>query len=248
MDEQNNFGSGNNGSFGSSTNASWQNSPNNGNNYGNGNGYGNNPNGQPYNDPNNYGQYNNGYGGNPYQQYPNQWDVQPNQKTGYGFAVASLVISLVNLFIFGTLLSFIALPLCILFTIIAFKKKGQGKGMAVAGLIISIISSLILVFCIYFFADVFKDMSYFVENEKQIIEEYHETGKVPDRFKKYGKPAYDKFWEVSGYDSFEKFFDEFIDEADGEYDEYDYDDDDDDDYDDDYDEEYDDDGEELVIL
>ena len=258
MDEQNNSGYRNDGSFGDSGNDSWQNAPN-GNNYGSNQGYSGNPNNQPYYDPNNY-QYNNGWGGNPYQNYPNQWDVQPNQKNGYGFSVAALVISLVNLLVFRSLLTFIALPLCIVFTVVAFKKNGQGKAMAVISLVISFISALIFGLLIAVFVKAYPEFKYYAQNKDEIIQEYRETGKIPEYFKKYDSPEYDDFWKASGYGSFRAFFDDFIDgnyerwdsnpfygDFDDDYDDK-YGDDHDDDTDEEYDEGYDDDGEELVIL
>ena len=204
---------------------------NNGNPFDNGtnNGYSN---GEPYNNQNNgyynqnsdynnvspYSNPNNGYNGNNpftgnyngYQQnmYNNN-DGMPEQK-GSGFAVASFVISLVNLILCCTCLSVITLPLCLIFSLVTLIGKRRGKGFAIAGLIISVISGIFFVYYGYIVYKIAPDFVYFAENSTQIIEEYEKDGTIPERFEKYREPKYDKYWDRMGYDSFDEFFYDFI--------------------------------------
>ncbi|MBO7472837.1 MAG: DUF4190 domain-containing protein [Ruminococcus sp.] len=173
-------------------------SNNNYNGYG-GNGYNNSPGGYGSNGGGGYfpdGQFHGMYGEN--------YDM-PEQK-GAGLAIASFVISLVNLIICGTLLTIITAPLCIIFSLVSLIGKRKGKVFAIIGMIISVLS---LAFFAYFGFIIYKivpDMVYFVNNSTQIIEEYDRDGSIPEQFEKYRDPKYDKYWDKMGYKSFDDYF------------------------------------------
>ncbi len=204
MNEQNNNGY-QNGSFGNSG-GDWENKSNEPNGYGrpNGNYYGGMPNNGYGNYPNNGG-YPNGYGN-----YPNKWDVGPNENIGWGFAIAAIVTALVNMVIFKNIFTIISAPLCLIFAIICFKKHGRGKGLAIAGIVISVISTLIFAFYVVLIARIVPDVKYFVENDKEIVSEFKENGTIPDRYEKYLEPKFGKYWKIMGYDSFNEFFSDFV--------------------------------------
>jgi len=215
--------------------------------------YGNQPNsnnmynGYPNGNMPNYGynQYNGGY--------PDRWNVQPDEKTGNGFAVASFAIALLNMLFFKSLFSIITVPVCIILGILCFAKHGRGKGFAVAGMIISVISACICAFYIAFIVQIYPDIKYFMENDTQIVTEFVEEGTIPDRYKKYLDPKFDKYWKSAGFDSFNEIFGKFIEGYLGQPTESrktqpytDYYEDETEEYEDDYG--FDHDGEELVVL
>jgi hypothetical protein len=207
---------------------------NNGNGYNNGgynnggynnNGYGSgyNNNGYGSNGYNSNGYNNNGYGSSGYnnggynngQNFGYNSDYEPEQRGGAGLAIASFVLSLVNLLLCCTLLSIITVPLCLIFSIISLVKKRKGTAFAIIGLIIALISGALFAYrgvMVYrFFSDgVWSDFVYFAENEEQIIEDYERDGTIPDRYDKYRSPKYDKIWKDSGFEDFDDFFDQFI--------------------------------------
>lgn len=196
---------------------------NNYNNYGNG-GY--NPNNGGYNGGynnggynnggynNGYGYnnggYNNGYGYNNGQNFGYNNGYQPQEKKSAGLAIASFVISLVNLLLCCTMLSIITVPLCLLFSIISLVKKKGGKVFAILGIVFSLIAGLAFVYYGKIVMDVMPDFVYFAENQDEIIADYDRDGTIPDRFDKYRAHKYDKYWEEEGFDSFDEFFDQFI--------------------------------------
>ncbi|HOC32733.1 MAG TPA: DUF4190 domain-containing protein [Ruminococcus flavefaciens] len=159
---------------------------------------------------------NNGYyGQQPYAQ---------NVRNDSGLAIASMVIALVNLIVFRTLLSIIAVPLSIIFAIVSLVQKRSGKGFAVTGIIVSVISMILIGTVIALFVKVYPDFEYFAENQQQIITEYKEDGTIPEQYEKYNDPKYDKFWKSMGLKDFNEFFGMLIDKyiSDYSYDDYDY--------------------------
>jgi len=135
-----------------------------------------------------------------------------------GFAIASLVLGILSLILcccFG--LNFvIAIPALILGTI-ALAKRYSGKGMAIAGIIISgiaiLITSMMLAFYGPIFSDVYKAMSDF----ENIRDTYEATGEIPEYLEKYTDEKYDEVWKSKGYNDFYEFFDALIDEINEEY-------------------------------
>ena len=209
MDDMNNYNnnSDNNGYNGGNS----YNAPNNGYDNTN-NGYGNQyNNGNQYNSGsqynNGYNPFTGGYNGNPQNMYNN--DDMPVQK-GSGFAVASFVIALVNMILCCTCLSVVTVPLCLIFSLVTLVGKRRGKGFAIAGIVISVISAIFFAYYGYIVYKIAPDFVYFAENQNQIIEEYDRDGTIPERFEKYRDPKYDKYWDRMGYDSFDEFFAKFI--------------------------------------
>ena len=250
MDEQNKFGFSNEGSFGDSGTDKWEETPHNPYNvphksadYADENDL---QSGQPISEIKEHGNY-------PDQFYPDKWETQPDEENGYGFAILAFVTALINLLLLKSLLTIISLPLCIIFTVIVFRTKGQGKILAVLSIIISAVSAIICTLFAYILINAVPDFKYFIKNDNEIVSNYLENGTIPGRFSKYKNSKYDKYWEINGYDDFEDFFDDFVRHKYPEHnDDFDYDENDDsEDSDDPYfddDDEIDDDGEDLVIL
>ncbi len=190
------------------------------------------------------GQYNNQY--NPYNQQ-NMQNMQNIQKKPMWAAVTSFVLGLVNILL-CCCTTYVFAPLSIIFGIVSLAKKWGGKGLSITGIILSSISLVLMIISTILvnttFKEPYEDMMKFALHPDKYIEEYQETGEVPEDFRKYCDPKYDGLWESMGYDDFEDFFEEYIENykrynnySDSKYDRNDY--DDDDDYDDDHDD-YDD--------
>ncbi|MBP5578363.1 MAG: DUF4190 domain-containing protein [Ruminococcus sp.] len=187
-------------------NSGYNNNGYNNNGYNNG-GYDNNG----YNNGgyNNYGYGNNGGGYFPDGPFRGMYDEDndfPEPQKGSGFAIASFVISLINLVICGTLLSIITVPLCLIFSVVSLAGRRKGAVFAVIGIIISLVSAVFFAFAGYIFYKITPDFIYFLNNAPQIIEEYDRDGSIPEQYEKYRDPKYDKYWERFGYNSFDEFF------------------------------------------
>ena len=158
---------------------------------------------------NNYDYGNNGGGYFPDGPFRGMYDEGndfPEPQKGSGIAVASFVISLINLVICGTLLSIVTVPLCLTFSIVSLAGRRKGKVFAVIGIIISLVSAVFFACAGYIFYKVTPDLIYFVNNAPQIIEEYERDGSIPEQYEKYRDPKYDVYWERFGYSSFDEFF------------------------------------------
>ncbi len=144
-------------------------------------------------------------------------------------AVTSFVLSIVNI-VFCCCAAFVLAPLSIVFGIVSLAKKWAGKGLAVAGIVISSLSLVLMVISVILtntvfseFKEPYMDMMKFAMNADKYIEEYQETGEVPEDFQKYRDPKYDEWWENSGYENFDEFFDNFMKGFMDSYNQYDYD-------------------------
>ena len=149
--------------------------------------------------------------------------VQTQKKSGFGEGLAALIISLVNFFMFGSIFSFISVPVVLIFAIIALKRGNSGRIMAVISIIVSIISALIFALYVAVIVKLAPEIKYFADHDKEIIAEYYETGEIPERNEKFRDKKYDKIWKNLGYDDFDDFFGYII----GEYRDSVYDDEDD---------------------
>ena len=129
-----------------------------------------------------------------------------------GFAVAAFVISLVNMILFGSMLSIICVPLSLIFAIITLVEHRRGKRLSIIAIVVSAISAIIFIRAMIIAVRIYPDIDYFLKNDRQIIDEYNETGEIPDRFVKYEATEYDRYWESVGYDSFDDFFAWFVSE------------------------------------
>lgn len=216
----NNYNNYGNGGYNPNNNSGYNNGYGNGGYNSNGGGYNNGGynnggynnggynNGYGYNN----GGYNNGYGYNNGQNFGYNNGYEPKEKKSAGLAIASFVISLINLILCCTMLSIITVPLCLLFSIISLAKKKGGKVFAILGIVFSLIAGLAFVYYGKIVMDVMPDFVYFAEHQDEIIADYDRDGTIPDRFDKYRDPKYDKYWERDGFDSFDDFFEQFIEE------------------------------------
>lgn len=127
-----------------------------------------------------------------------------------GFAITSFVLGLLSLLCCCMGLSFVLAPLSLIFGIIALVKKQGGKGLSIAGIVMSVISIIIITVASVQFSKFYPDIEYFVEHDKQIIAEYDEDGTIPERYNKYRDPKYDDLWESMGVKDFDGFFDQWV--------------------------------------
>lgn len=149
-------------------------------------------------------------------QQPVNWDnmnsngmpVQQKDKPIWA-AIVSFVLSLVNI-VFCCCTTYIFAPVSLVLSIISLAKKWRGKGLAIAGIVISVITLLFMIVSDLMLRDVSDDMMKFVNSPDKYIQEYEETGEVPADFAKYNDEKYEKFFKFLGYNSFDEFFDEFM--------------------------------------
>lgn len=146
-------------------------------------------------------------------QYNNPYNYNQPQKKPIWAAVTSFVLSLVNI-VLCCCTTYVFAPLSIVFGIVSLAKKWAGKGLAIAGIIISSITLVIMIISSVLlnttFREPYQDMMKFAMSPDKYIEEYQETGEVPEDFKKYCDPKYDSFWAITQYDNFEEFFDDYV--------------------------------------
>lgn len=142
---------------------------------------------------------------------PDDFELEP---TKMGFAVTSFVLSLVNVFCCVCGLSYIFVPLSLIFGIISLVKKRGGKAFAVTGIVISGISMCFMIYSEVrygeFSRELAKDYLVFVQNDVKYISDYEETGEVPEEFRKYESSDYDRYWKEFGAEDFGQFYSYFI--------------------------------------
>jgi hypothetical protein len=130
---------------------------------------------------------------NPYQYgFDNNMDTKNERKA---MAIVGLVLSIIAFigicFCIGLPFGIAGLIICI---IVLVKGKG-GKGMAIAGTVLSGLSVLISSVTIAMFIPVYQDMSKFVTEMPEVIEDYQEDGSLPDYLEKY-REQYPEYFEA----------------------------------------------------
>lgn len=144
-----------------------------------------------------------------YDSNPDSFEKMPESlKTG--LAVASFVLSLVNVIFCALSCSFIFAPVSIIMGIVSLAKKQGGKPLAIIGIAVSSVSLVIFGLFTSIFVKIYPDMEYFIKNDTAIISEFEETGQIPEQFEKYRSPEYDKYWTLFQCDDFDGFFEIFI--------------------------------------
>lgn len=146
---------------------------------------------------------------NPYN-ISNEPDLKNDRK---GFAITSLVLGIISVVGCCCLgLNFIAAVISLIFGIITLKNHYSGKVKAIIGVVLSsiIILGEGIIFAVYggTIIQVSKDYFRFSSEAETVIENYEDTGKLPDYIEKYDDPKYDGFWNASGYDDIYAFMDE----------------------------------------
>ncbi len=138
----------------------------------------------------------------------NQNQAPESGKTG--LAIASLVMGILGIVLCCCGFGFIAAPLGLIFGIISLVKKRGGKGMAITGIILSALTAVGLIGTMVLYGPVMKDVFRFSAEAQEVIDEFNETGELPDYLDKYNDSKYDSIWESAGYDSFNDYFADVI--------------------------------------
>ena len=116
--------------------------------------------------------------------------IQPEKK---GLAIASLVFGILSLIGFCCCgLNLLAAPLALIFGIIALATKRAGTGMAVAGIVMAILSLVIVGAALFSVRDLFPygqemmtDYMQVIADQDTVFPAYEEDGTLPDYLKKY---------------------------------------------------------------
>ena len=139
---------------------------------------------------------------------------KPKQLT---FAILSFVFSLLPplmcccaIFPAVTVFLIFLSILAIIFGIISLAGHKDGKGFAIAGIIISVLTIIPLLFSLIFLRGVNEDMVAFSQDPQKYIDDYKETGEIPEEFSEYEDPKYDWFWRMTGTGGFSEFYGSFL--------------------------------------
>ena len=154
----------------------------------------------------NGGDYNSNNGG----YSSNNRDVNADKK---GLAITAFVLSILGFICCGCGAVVFA-PISIILAIISLATHRGAKGLAIAGLVISILSILVVVFISVSYKEEVNDFSKFIQNSEHYVQMYKETGEIPEEFQKYKDPKYDQFWQDSNYKNFEEFYADLISKVD----------------------------------
>lgn len=128
-------------------------------------------------------------------------------------SVTSLVLGLVSLVLCCCCPYLYLLAVAsIVFGIISLVQRMSGKGMAIAGIIVSAVVLIIVLLLNIIFGPIIRDLSKLGEDPQHYVEMYEETGEIPDEFRKYCEPKYDKYWDAMDIDGFEDFYGMLMDE------------------------------------
>lgn len=131
---------------------------------------------------------------NPYQ-YGFDNNVNAEKQESKAMAITGLVLSIIAFlgicFCIGLPLGIAGLIICI---IVLVKKKG-GKGMAIAGTILSGLTVVISSVTLAMFVPVYQDMTKLVMEMPEVIEDYQEDGSLPDYLEKY-REQYPEYFEA----------------------------------------------------
>lgn len=160
---------------------------------------------EDYNPNNIYPDYNGGDN----QQFYNIPENKPSDKKPKWAAITSFVLSIVTI-VTCCCTTYVTAVLSLIFGIISLAKKWGGKGLAIAGVIISSIALVLTIVVNTAFSGVSSDMEKFALNAGGYIDEYERTGEVPDEFEKYNDEKYEWYFNAMGYDSFDDFYKDFI--------------------------------------
>lgn len=129
------------------------------------------------------------------------------------FAIVSLVLSILSLVLCCCMgFNFILAVPAVIFGIISLVKKRRGKGMAIAGIIISAISILLTSMILAVYGPVFNNTIKVAMDFDNVYNTFNETGEIPEYLEKYTDEKYDYLWKNSGYNDFYDFFDAMLDE------------------------------------
>lgn len=123
-----------------------------------------------------------------------------------GFSITAFVLGILSMLGFCCCIQFITAPIAVIFGILAFVKKRDGKEMAATGLVLAAVSLLVTIGFLISFRDVFRyadviseDFTRLIEEQDEVFPAYQENGTLPDYLLKYTEPPYSTFLEE--YDS-----------------------------------------------
>ena len=134
--------------------------------------------------------------------------------TGFIISLTTMLMCCCTLFPAVSVFLFIVSLFAMIMCIVSLCTKKGGKGFAIAGILISAMMCVVYLLSFTVFKGVNDDMVAFSRNPQKYIDDYHETGEIPEEFSEYTDPKYDAFWKASGYDGFEEFYKQFIEQYD----------------------------------
>ena len=128
------------------------------------------------------------------------------QEKKSGFAIASLVCGILSLIGFCCCgITVITAPLALIFGIISLAKKRSGTGMAVAGIVMAVLSILMIGAMIYSVKDflpyseeIVQDYAQVIADQDEVFPAYEEDGTLPPYIAKYKESPYKELLDKYG--------------------------------------------------
>lgn len=151
----------------------------------------NQPNGEPHSDPNN--------------QF---YTISEGNKPIWA-AIVSFVLALINL-LSCCCCGYVAIIASLILGIISLANKWRGKGMAVAGVVISSVCLVLTLSSQIFLGGLSTCLTDVMATAPQYYEEYSKTGEIPEEMEKYNNDEYEWYWKMTGNDSFADFYDQWM--------------------------------------
>ena len=130
----------------------------------------------------------------------------PVQEKKSGLAIASLVLGILSLIGFCCCgITVITAPLALIFGIISLAKKRSGTGMAVAGIVMAVLSILMIVALIFSVKDflpyseeIVQDYAQVIVDQDEVFPAYEKDGTLPPYLEKYKESPYKELFGKYG--------------------------------------------------
>ena len=137
--------------------------------------------------------------------------LPPQKERKTGLAIASLILGILSLFgLCCCGINIITAPLAIIFGIVVLVKHMNGTGLAITGIVLSVLSLLVIVGVFFSireiipYADVIaSDYTQMMENADEVFANYEADQSLPDYLKKYTEKPYSDFfakYDITFYD------------------------------------------------
>lgn len=149
------------------------------------------PNGAPHSDPN------------------NQFYTISEENKPIWAAITSFVLSLVNV-VSCCCCGYIAIIASLVFGIISLANKWRGKGLAIAGVVISSVCLVVTLASQIFLGGLSVCLTDVMVTAPEYYEEYMETGELPEEMEKYNNDEYDWYWKLMGNENFADFYNQWM--------------------------------------
>ncbi len=159
-----------------------------------------------------FGQPNNGYEGV-------NVTLPPQKQRKTGLAIATLVLGILSILGLCCCLNIVTAPLAIIFGIIVLCKRFDGIGLAITGIVFSVLSLLVVVGAIVsvreilpYAEEIGTDYLRMIEEQDEVFPAYEENGTLPEYLEKYTDSPYTEMlekYDITFYDVMDAFLEQY---------------------------------------